>query len=358
MRVSQSDGSLIQAKQPRRTSAIAMGPDDLAKSPTKSGKEQKRELIHEFANWWMGEQQAEKAEKPAVVKPPPQQRRALEAILDDAVPDLAAKTPGKRRARRGFIASEERNDSTISIDILRAHLRDMNNLNRIVDLFQKFDADSSGLVNMEEFTNAVMEIVEEVDPDDVADLFCEIDHDQSGEISYLEMKDAFRAAAEREARKNAAPPPLPSTLAPRAKDVTMLYHQFKKNELAGPNKGAATLRFPNFEECLRVYYPKDKKENIVIFAEWVEATLEYKRAAMEDKIRERDEALVNAIDADGDNRISLGEFMELHKSTGLSKAQMRQRFRDKDFGNSGNLTMQQMKDRGQLHLLYNHPNPH
>ena len=38
-------------------------------------------------------------------------------------------------------------------------------------------------------------------------------------------------------------------------------------------------------------------------------------------------------DEDGNGKISIGEFCELSKASGLSKAQMRAKFREKDLGN-------------------------
>ena len=281
-----------------------------------------------------------KAAKPAVRKP-------LSSMLDEVVPptpsDLLNPSP-KKRVRQSAPnqgADEAGDGSDLTIDTLRATMRESDTFERIVDMFQRFDSDHSGLIDMREFTLAVMEIVEDCDPEDVENLFCEIDHDNSGQISYIELKDTFRAAAERAARATAVPPPLPSHLQPRARDVVSLYHDFKKNQL---DQRAKTVCLPNFEECLRLYYPKDSRETHVKLAQWVEAMLEYKKGAMEEKTRQNDEALINALDVDGDQRISITEFVELSKSTGLSKVQMRERFRDKDFGNTGFLTMVQMKE--------------
>jgi Ca2+-binding EF-hand superfamily protein len=109
-------------------------------------------------------------------------------------------------------------------------------------------------------------------------------------------------------------------------------------------EGAASVTLPTFEECLRLYYPHDSKETITTLTKWVTARVAAKIAASQEKMRVNDEALVKALDRDGDGTISIGEFCELGKITGLSKVQMRARFRDKDFGNSGQLNMQQMRE--------------
>ena len=59
---------------------------------------------------------------------------------------------------------------------------------------------------------------------------------------------------------------------------------------------------------------------------------------------EADLALIREIDTNNSNTISLSEFLELSKRTGLSKVQMRARFRDKDYGNAGMLSIDQMRE--------------
>ena len=55
-------------------------------------------------------------------------------------------------------------------------------------------------------------------------------------------------------------------------------------------------------------------------------------------------ALFDSYDADGSGTITIDEFCELSKTTGLSKSQMRSRFRDVDIGSSGHLKMGQMRE--------------
>ena len=54
------------------------------------------------------------------------------------------------------------------------------------------------------------------------------------------------------------------------------------------------------------------------------------------------QALIASLDSDGDGTVSLHEFVELSRVTGLSKSTMRQRFREHDHGESGLLTSEQM----------------
>ncbi|MBT7301484.1 MAG: hypothetical protein HN849_18315, partial [Victivallales bacterium] len=56
-----------------------------------------------------------------------------------------------------------------------------------------------------------------------------------------------------------------------------------------------------------------------------------KEAASEAKTREGDLALIESLDADGNGSISISEFMGLCKLTGLGKAHMRRKFREKDY---------------------------
>ena len=60
--------------------------------------------------------------------------------------------------------------------------------------------------------------------------------------------------------------------------------------------------------------------------------------------RESDAALIAKLDTDGNGTISVAEFCELGKHTGLSPAKMRQKFREVDLGNTGELTAAQMHD--------------
>ena len=79
-------------------------------------------------------------------------------------------------------------------------------------------------------------------------------------------------------------------------------------------------------------------------ARWSEALAAAKAAAQAEKTRRKDEELVAALDVDSSGTISVNEFVELSRSTGLTKVQLRARFRDKDYDNTGTLNMNQMMD--------------
>ena len=67
-------------------------------------------------------------------------------------------------------------------------------------------------------------------------------------------------------------------------------------------------------------------------------------AAEEARIRENDMALVAALDTDGNGQISLSEIMGLCKSTGIGKAEMRRKFREKDHGNANELNFHKVRE--------------
>jgi len=228
-------------------------------------------------------------------------------------------------------------------DELCSQLRPFAVFDRIGDLFSKFDGDGSGSIDIDEFTAGVMGSIANCDATTVIELFREFDVDRSGFISYNELKVKLNTAAERAARQGFVAPPLPNYLRVRKREVLQLHRQFEKHELI--DERSMRVAAPcSFEECLRLYYPKDPKETISILVKWVDAVRAAKEAASEEQMRVSDEALVAALDRDGDGSISISEFLQLSKVTGLSKAQMRARFREKDYGNSGSLNMQQMRE--------------
>ena len=87
-----------------------------------------------------------------------------------------------------------------------------------------------------------------------------------------------------------------------------------------------------------------RRESINILVQWVQDYYKAKAIHDHEKMRSADDALIAALDANGDDAISLTEFCQLSKRTGLSKAQMRARFRDKDYGNAGVLNVEQMRE--------------
>ena len=265
-------------------------------------------------------------------------------MLDEMVGDEPSEINVKVGRKRVPL---QKGQSTITVDMLFDNMKNNDTFDRIIDVFTKMDQDGSGFIDATEFTEGVMCEIENCNPGDVSDLFHEIDVDRSGQISYYELKDALHAAASRaaKAKEANAMPQLPHHLARRKKDVLTLYRQFEKQQGGGhTHEQAKSVSLPTFADCLKLYYPKIPKEDIAILAKWVDAYLQAKERESEDRIRQKDESLITSLDVDGDGRINITEFLELAKSTGLSKVSMRARFRDKDFGNAGFLTMQQMRD--------------
>ena len=162
------------------------------------------------------------------------------------------------------------------------------------------------------------------------------------------MKDAFRTAAERAARSKYVAPPLPVHLQRNKRDIFQLYRQFEKQGvIAAQSTNENVAKFvtvPAFEQCLRMFYPNQSREDITSMARWSEALAAAKAAAQAEKTRRKDEELVAALDVDSSGTISVNEFVELSRSTGLTKVQLRARFRDKDYDNTGTLNMNQMMD--------------
>ena len=98
------------------------------------------------------------------------------------------------RAGRASGEKGEKGQTTITIDMLREHMKTNETFDRIIDVFAKLDTDGSGQVDHKEFETGVMGTIANCDPADVFELFCEVDQDGSGQISYLELKESFRAA--------------------------------------------------------------------------------------------------------------------------------------------------------------------
>lgn len=258
--------------------------------------------------------------------------KVLARLLDELIPLRSGVPDGASGSGKNGVSSQS----------LREALRQYDVFDRVVDLFHKFDTDKSGEVDLREFTAALSQVIEGCRHQDCAELFHEFDRDRSGRISYKEMQTTMKAANEAKLRTHLVVPELPYELRNRKRDVFQLYKQFQKQKLVDDRTRSVPL--PTFDACLRLYYPKDPKEVTAVLVKWVEDVLAAKLAAAEARIRESDATLIASLDEDGSGNICITEFCTLSKSTGLSKVQLRARFRDKDLGNSGYLTMEQMRD--------------
>ena len=269
-------------------------------------------------------------------------RKSLSSLLDEMqVPEVVV-------VRERQAAQRQAATTMISADVLRKRMLRPDTFDRIIDLFPKVDTDGNGSLDEQEFTNAINQTIDDANPADVTKLFREIDRDRSGLISYEELKDAFRTAAERAARSKYVEPPLPVHLQRNKRDIFLLYRQFEKQGvIAAQSTNENVAKFvtaPAFEQCLRMFYPNQTKEDITSMARWSEALAAAKAAAQAEKTRRKDEELVAALDVDSSGTISVNEFVELSRRTGLTKVQLRARFRDKDYDNTGTLNMNQMVD--------------
>jgi len=264
--------------------------------------------------------------------------KAFERMLDEnLVPtkyEMAQRSKAAERKEQG-IEDDERLQS------LRDMLRKADVMDRIIDLFRRFDVDKNGEVDVGEFEHAITTTLPQVRSGEVQALFVQFDSDQSGFISYNEMRDTLKSTIVKV--KAFQLPSLPRDLQSRKREVLDL---FKGLEAKRRNNDhvAPGINPPTFEEALRMYYPKDTKGQISILVKWVNEVMSVKAEAAEARTREADSALIKEIDTDGNGTISLPEFVELSKRTGLSKVQMRARFREKDFGNAGQLGLDQMRE--------------
>ena len=248
----------------------------------------------------------------------------LSSMLDESVPDAIP-------------------DSSPSISAWDLKVMLRRNLGRVVDVFRRFDADGSGSVDLGEFTKGILHLFKSAKTDDVHDLFLEFDVDGSGTIEYQEMQTTIRNAeklqSEREALRRFVPPEpsLPSSLTGRKRELLALRKQFLK-ERGMPNTP------PTFFDACRMLWPKDDKQTTHMMLKYIEQLDSQRKVANQQKQRETDEKLLVALDANGDGKIQLSEFCELSKATGFDRLKMREKFRQRDVPNSGELSMDQMRE--------------
>ena len=257
------------------------------------------------------------------------------AKLGEMLDDIAAR-PLRPASRRKFLSAASIHERLCESAVCE----------RLVDVFHKFDTDGSGEVDVKEFANAVVATLEaeglRARREECAEVFREYDRDSSGRITYSELKETLQLKRERKKKADSEWPELPSHLMRRKHDVLQLHKQFDKQQIE--DSRAKTVNLPTFYECLRLYYPKDAKEVIAVLAEWMDDILTVRKNKAEAKVREGDLALIKSIDADGNGKINITEFLALSKVTGLSKVQMRAKFRDMDLGNAGELNEMQMRE--------------
>lgn len=175
----------------------------------------------------------------------------------------------------------------------------------------------------------------------------QFDETSDGRISYDELHDTLRrasrqTAAERKAQGLPAIPKLPRELTRRGQDVMRINKQFLRNELSTSHVPAGHI--PTLEAALRLYYPQDPPAVTRTLVRYVNEVRTARAAAAEIRLAKADAALIDALDVDGNGRISLAEFCEMSTVTGLSRATMRARFRDKDLGNAGELSVEVMRE--------------
>jgi Ca2+-binding EF-hand superfamily protein len=229
---------------------------------------------------------------------------------------------------------------TIPLNAVREALRQYEVFGRLLQFFRECDTDNSGEVDQKEFVTAVMATVEGCRASDVHELFREFDVDNSGRISYKEMHMAMQEAAEKAGAMEV--PQLPRTLQARSRDLLRLHDQFQKNELIDPR--AKSVSLPTYMKVLELYYPKDTRSTRETMAKWVVDMIAVRNLSESVKQRERDKALIAALDTDGNGSISVEEFCELSKSTGISRVQLRAHFREKDHYKTGQLDQAQMRE--------------
>ena len=283
---------------------------------------------------------------------------ALARMLDDSLVPTAYEV---QLAKRGPGMDEIR----VQVQSLREALRRADVLDRVIDLFHKCDFDGNGEISLKEFTDTIKSILPETRMVDIHAIFSEFDESGDGSISYEELILTLRKK-DTIATNAFVVKPLPKDLQPRRRDVLNLYKDIAQQKATISGGGSVPwhdARLPNFEpsnfeEALRLYYPKDTREIRSRLIQWIEDVLKCREATLERNVAEADAAIIKQLDVDGSNTIDITEFCELSKRTGLSKTAMRARFRDKDFGNSGLLSIEQTREvlrelRAEQHLRTN-----
>jgi Ca2+-binding EF-hand superfamily protein len=287
---------------------------------------------------------------------------ALARMLDDSLVPTAYEV---QLAKRGPGMDEIR----AQVQSLREALRRADVLDRVIDLFHKCDVDGNGEISLKEFTDTIKSILPETRIVDIHAIFSEFDESGDGSISYEELIITLRKK-DTIATNAFVVKPLPKDLQPRRRDVLNLYKDIAQQKATKSGGGSVPwhdARLPsfepsNFEEALRLYYPKDTRETRSRLIQWIEDVLKSREATLERNVAEADAAIIKQLDVDGSNTIDITEFCELSKRTGLSKTAMRARFRDKDFGNSGVLSIEQTREvlrelRAEQHLRTNKNEP-
>ena len=168
--------------------------------------------------------------------------------------------------------------------------------------------------------------------------------DGGGTLEYHEIADTIKHAEKRrkdkDSQRYAIPPEpeLPHSIQNRKKELLSIQKQYEKQIKGHPNAPQS------FEAALRLYYPKDDKAMISVMIKYLTALAAQRKVVAQQRMREADTRLLIALDANGDGKIQLSEFCELSKATGFDRVKMREKFRHRDLGNVGELSMDAMKD--------------